>query len=166
MLPKSDWQHLIPHAGGMCLLDEVVAWDDAAIHARTRSHARDDNPLRSDGQLRALHLAEYGAQAMAIHGGLLARAQGAVAAPGYLVSLRDVELARRIGVPPWKLKDLSRQSRGWSAPGVARAIQHAAAADAAVKGASGDPDYALESLVLSVIDCRSRGRQASVQTRR
>jgi DNA polymerase-3 subunit delta len=80
--------------------------------------------------------------------------------------LRDVELARRIGVPLWKLKDLSRQSRGWSAPGVARAIQHAAAADAAVKGASGDPDYALESLVLSVIDCRSRGRQASVQTRR
>lgn len=77
----------------MCLLDEVVAWDEAAIHARTRSHARNDNPLRSDGQLRALHLAEYGAQAMAIHGGLLARAQGAVAAPGYLVSLRDVELA-------------------------------------------------------------------------
>lgn len=93
ILPKSDWSTLIPHAGAMCLIDEVVAWDEAAIHARTRSHARDDNPLRSDGQLRALHLAEYGAQAMAIHGGLLARAQGAVAAPGYLVSLRDVELA-------------------------------------------------------------------------
>jgi predicted hotdog family 3-hydroxylacyl-ACP dehydratase len=93
ILPKSDWSALIPHAGAMCLIDEVVAWDEAAIHARTRSHARDDNPLRSDGQLRALHLAEYGAQAMAIHGGLLARAQGAVAAPGYLVSLRDVELA-------------------------------------------------------------------------
>ena len=93
ILPKSDWSTLIPHAGAMCLLDEVVAWDEAAIHARARSHARDDNPLRSDGQLRALHLAEYGAQAMAIHGGLLARAQGAVAAPGYLVSLRDVELA-------------------------------------------------------------------------
>lgn len=93
ILPKSDWSALIPHAGAMCVLDEVVAWDDAAIHARTRSHARADNPLRSDEQLRALHLAEYGAQAMAIHGGLLARAQGAVAGPGYLVSLRDVELA-------------------------------------------------------------------------
>jgi len=93
ILPQSDWSALIPHAGTMCLLDDVVAWDEAAIHARTRSHARGDNPLRSDGQLRALHLAEYGAQAMAVHGGLLARAQGAVAAPGYLVSLRDVELA-------------------------------------------------------------------------
>lgn len=92
-LSKSDWSVLIPHAGAMCLLDEVVAWDGESIHARTRSHARGDNPLRSDGKLRALHLAEYGAQAMAIHGGLRARAQGEVAAPGYLVSLRDVELA-------------------------------------------------------------------------
>ena len=80
--------------------------------------------------------------------------------------LRDVELARRIGVPPWKLKDLSRQARGWSTQGVARAIQHAATADAAVKGASGDADYALESLVLSVIDCRSRARQAPAPSRR
>jgi len=92
-LPKSDWSALIPHAGAMCLLDEVVAWDGESIHARTQSHARADNPLRSVGGLRALHLCEYGAQAMAIHGGLLARAQGGVAAPGYLVSLRDVELA-------------------------------------------------------------------------
>ena len=93
ILPKSDWSALIPHSGAMCLLDEVVAWDADSLHARTRSHARADNPLRSDGRLRALHLAEYGAQAMAVHGGLRARAQGAAAAPGYLVSLRDVELA-------------------------------------------------------------------------
>lgn len=92
-LPKSDWSALIPHAGAMCLLDEVVAWDADSLRARARSHVRADNPLRSDGRLRALHLAEYGAQAMAVHGGLLAREQGEVAAPGYLVSLRDVELA-------------------------------------------------------------------------
>jgi len=73
--------------------------------------------------------------------------------------LRDVELARRISVPPWKLKDLSRQSRGWTSQGVALAIRHTATADAAVKGAAGDAGYALEVLVLSVIDCRSRGRQ-------
>ena len=91
-LPKSDWAALIPHAGSMCLLDEVVAWDAAAIHARTQSHRDPANPLRSDGRLRALHLCEYGAQAMAVHGGLLARAAGTAAAPGYLVSLRAVEL--------------------------------------------------------------------------
>lgn len=91
-LPKSDWAGLIPHQGAMCLLDEVVAWDEARIHARSESHRRDDHPLRSDGKLRALHLCEYGAQAMAVHGGLIARAAGGSAAPGFLVSLRAVEL--------------------------------------------------------------------------
>ena len=76
----------------MCLLDEVVAWTGETIHARSRSHQRADNPLRSDERLRALHLCEYGAQAMAVHGGLVARAAGGVAAPGFLVSLRAVEL--------------------------------------------------------------------------
>jgi predicted hotdog family 3-hydroxylacyl-ACP dehydratase len=92
MLAKAEWQHLIPHAGGMCLLDRVLAWDAAAIHLGTDSHRAPDNPLRSDGRLRAVHLCEYGAQAMAVHGGLLAQRVGAVAAPGLLVSLRAVTL--------------------------------------------------------------------------
>jgi predicted hotdog family 3-hydroxylacyl-ACP dehydratase len=91
-LPQSDWSALISHQGLMCLLDTVVDWDHTRIHARTESHRRADNPLRSDGLLRALHLCEYGAQAMAVHGGLIARAAGTRAAPGLLVSLRAVEL--------------------------------------------------------------------------
>lgn len=94
MLDKSQWSALIPHQGTMCLLDTVVAWDAQRIHARTASHVRGDNPLRVDGRLRSLHLCEYGAQAMAVHGGLLAQTAGGRAAPGLLVSLRDVELAR------------------------------------------------------------------------
>jgi len=90
--PPEIWRALIPHQGAMCLLDEVVAWNDESIHARSRSHRRADHPLRSDGRLRALHLCEYGAQAMAVHGGLVASAAGGVAAPGFLVSLRAVEL--------------------------------------------------------------------------
>ncbi|HEX3124164.1 MAG TPA: phosphotransferase [Rhodanobacteraceae bacterium] len=90
--PKTFWQNLIPHRGSMCLLDAVVDWDDAQIHLVTASHRRADNPLRSDGMLRAVHLCEYGAQAMAVHGGLLAQREGAVAAPGLLVSLRAVKL--------------------------------------------------------------------------
>src|SRR5690348_18414697 len=92
-LSKSDWSMLIPHQGVMCLLDDVVTWNDTTIHARSDSHRRADNPLRSNDRLRALHLCEYGAQAMAVHGGLSARAAGGVAAPGFLVSLRAVELA-------------------------------------------------------------------------
>lgn len=93
-LPKSQWAALIPHQGLMCLLDSVAHWNDARIHARSGSHARADNPLRSGGRLRALHLCEYGAQAMAVHGGLLAQAAGGRAAPGLLVSLRAVQLSR------------------------------------------------------------------------
>jgi len=48
--------------------------------------------LRLDGRLRAVHLCEYGAQAMAVHGGLSAQAEGKTARPGFLVSLRDVKL--------------------------------------------------------------------------
>jgi predicted hotdog family 3-hydroxylacyl-ACP dehydratase len=93
MLDKSDWGNLIPHQGTMCLLDTVVAWTPEAIHARTDSHRRADNPLRSDGILRAVHLCEYGAQSMAVHGALIAREAGLGAAPGFLVSLRGVSLA-------------------------------------------------------------------------
>lgn len=73
--------------------------------------------------------------------------------------LRDADLARRVGVPPWKLKDLSRQSRGWTASALASAIRLAAKADADVKGAAGDAGFALEMLVLGVIDRRERARR-------
>jgi predicted hotdog family 3-hydroxylacyl-ACP dehydratase len=92
VLPKSAWQHLIPHAGGMCLLDDVVDWDATRLHARSASHQRRDNPLRADGVLHAINLCEYAAQAMAVHGALRERAAGAAARPGLLVALREVAL--------------------------------------------------------------------------
>jgi predicted hotdog family 3-hydroxylacyl-ACP dehydratase len=93
MLPKTDWAALIPHAGTMCLLDAVQAWDERTIHAISAGHARADNPLRTTHGLHAVHLAEYGAQAMAVHGALLARSRGdGEVRPGMLVSLRDVQL--------------------------------------------------------------------------
>ncbi len=94
MLPKSDWAHLIPHDGTMCLLDAVQAWDEHTIHATSAGHARANNPLRGSNGLHAVHLAEYGAQAMAVHGALLARSRGIeTVRPGMLVSLRDLQLA-------------------------------------------------------------------------
>jgi predicted hotdog family 3-hydroxylacyl-ACP dehydratase len=94
MLAKTDWAQLIPHAGTMCLLDAVLAWDERSIHAISASHARSENPLRGPQGLHAVHLAEYGAQAMAVHAALLARGAGVDSArPGRLVSLRDVQLS-------------------------------------------------------------------------
>lgn len=105
MLAKSDWASLIPHAGSMCLLDEVVAWDTEHLHARSASHRRADNPLRADGMLHAINLCEYAAQAMAVHGALCARAANATARPGFLVALRDVALrVERVDDLPGKLQ--------------------------------------------------------------
>lgn len=83
---------LVPHQGDMCLWDEVLAWNASSIRLRAANHRDPAHPLRSRGQLRAVHLCEYGAQAMAVHGGLLARAAGGRAKPGLLVALRAVEL--------------------------------------------------------------------------
>lgn len=83
---------LIPHQGTMCLHDEVVEWTSEKLRLRSAGHRHADHPLRLGEQLHAVHLCEYGAQAMAVHGGLIARATGARAAPGFLVSLRDVVL--------------------------------------------------------------------------
>jgi predicted hotdog family 3-hydroxylacyl-ACP dehydratase len=84
---------LIPHAGNMCLLERIEHWDDTSVTVATATHRDPANPLASRLGLRAIHLCEYGAQAMAVHGGLTARARGERAQPGLLVSLRNVSLA-------------------------------------------------------------------------
>ncbi|MGH3472028.1 MAG: DNA polymerase III subunit delta [Nocardioidaceae bacterium] len=69
--------------------------------------------------------------------------------------LREADLARETGVPPFKLRQLARQSRDWSPRGLAVAIQAAAVADADVKGAAGDREWACERLIITVLRARS-----------
>lgn len=92
MIGRAEILAMVPHQGAMCLWDEVVDWDESRIRLRSRSHTDPGNPLRGDGMLRALHLCEYGAQAMAVHGGLLGREAGIAPQAGMLVALRGVEL--------------------------------------------------------------------------
>lgn len=68
--------------------------------------------------------------------------------------MRDADLAREVGVPPWKLRSLRDQARGWNEPGLARAIRAVAQADADIKGAASDASYALERLVLTITSLR------------
>ena len=88
-LAKAELSALIPHAHSMCLLDAVEDWTAGWIRCSSSTHRDPANPLRAGGELAALHLAEYGAQAMAIHGALLA--QGGPQA-GMLGALRDIRL--------------------------------------------------------------------------
>jgi predicted hotdog family 3-hydroxylacyl-ACP dehydratase len=96
-------QH-IPHKGRMCLLDEVLSWDATRIRCRSNTHRAADNPLRSHGRLGAACGIEYAAQAMAVHGALIAASaplastvsshlRGSIGASvGYLASVRNVLL--------------------------------------------------------------------------
>ena len=92
MIGREEILSLIPHQGAMCLWDEVLEWDAQSVRLAARNHVDPAHPLRSGGRLHAVHLCEYGAQAMAVHGGLRARAGGGRAAAGVLVALRGIEL--------------------------------------------------------------------------
>lgn len=81
----------IPHQGDMCLLDAVVDWSENAISCRAISHTDPANPLRAADRLGAATGIEYAAQAMAIHGALLA-GQDDAPRQGYLTSVRSVTL--------------------------------------------------------------------------
>jgi DNA polymerase-3 subunit delta len=70
--------------------------------------------------------------------------------------MRDNDLAREAGVPPWKVRVLREQARGWNDLGLARAITAVARADADVKGAAGDPSYSLERMVRTVTGAPGR----------
>ena len=87
-LSKIHFAHLIPHAGSMSLIDAVDFWSDKQIICRSSSHQDPANPLRLYTGLSSMHLIEYGAQAMAIHGGLLS----GKASPGFLAAIRNVHL--------------------------------------------------------------------------
>jgi DNA polymerase III subunit delta len=63
---------------------------------------------------------------------------------------READLAREVGVPPWKLRSMRSQARGWDQAGLATALRVVAVADADVKGAADDAAYALERAVLGV----------------
>lgn len=93
-LGRDEILALIPHGGAMCLLDEVLEWDAASVRCLSHRYRASDNPLRrADGTLGTACGIEIAAQAMAVHGRLMASAEG-LPVPGYLVSLRDVRLAK------------------------------------------------------------------------
>ena len=81
----------IPHQGSMCLLDRVLDWDDQRIVCEAINHTDPTHPLRDAGRLGSATGVEYAAQAMAVHGALLAPAD-ARPTQGYLTSVRGLTL--------------------------------------------------------------------------
>lgn len=73
------------------------------------------------------------------------------AAPG---GMREDDLAREVGAPPWKVRMLRGQLRGWTNHGLGEVVRAVARADADIKGAASDAPYTLERLVLTVTGLR------------
>jgi|LNFM01.1.fsa_nt_gb predicted hotdog family 3-hydroxylacyl-ACP dehydratase len=84
-----DIDALTPHAGAMRLIGRVVRHDDTRIVCEADSHRAADHPLRRANGLPIICALEYGAQAMAIHGALLAQ-MGAKPRIGYLVAAHEL----------------------------------------------------------------------------
>lgn len=81
----------IPHQGSMCLLENVLEWSEQCIVCAALSHTDPLNPLRAADRLGAATGVEYAAQAMAVHGALLAKSDAAPT-QGYLTSVRGLSL--------------------------------------------------------------------------
>jgi DNA polymerase-3 subunit delta len=118
---------------------------DAAIYGRTATALEELRWALDNGTAPILVTSAFAA-------GLRGLARFMAAPRG----LRDNDLAREAGVPPWKVRVLREQARGWNDLGLARAITAVARADADVKGAAGDPSYSLERMVLTVTGAHGR----------
>lgn len=78
----------------------------------------------------------------------------------------ESEAAHALGVPPWKVRTVRGQAAAWPPAALAGAQIAVAEADAAVKGAGGDPGFAVERVVLRLAALREPPAGRSTARRR
>jgi len=129
-------------------LTEQIVGQYFAGRAEVKSFVIADHALygRTSKALEELRWAlESGVGAPAITGSFATSVRG----------LARVKSGDDSGVPPWKVRILREQARGWDERGLACAITAVATADADVKGQGSDAAYALERMVLTVCGART-----------
>ncbi len=98
LVTRDQIEPLVPHAGAMLMIDGVTAWDEKHIACMSTCHQAAGNPLMRDGRLAAHHAIEFGAQAAAVHGGLLGK--------GKAPPLRALAAVRKARFSTSRLEDL------------------------------------------------------------
>lgn len=88
--------------------------------------------------------------------GALATGLRSIARVGGRRGSPEATIARELGMPPWKVRNVKRQVDGWTPAGIEQALTAVAQADVDVKGATAHPAYALERAVTAI--CTARGR--------
>lgn len=111
---------------------------------------------RSDQALEELRWAlDGGTASVLITSAMAGSARSIAKYLGARRGAREGDLARDLGVPPWKVRIVRDQSRAWTEEGITAALTAVAVADADIKGQAHDAAYALERLVLNVSGLRS-----------
>ena len=115
-----------------------------------------------DGDLSgALELARWGQSTGLAHVLVTSALASTLRQIAMVASARGVpahQLASQLGMPPWKVEKTQRQARGWRPEGLSVALCAVAEADAAVKGGAADAGYAVERVLLAVVQARDAGR--------
>lgn len=83
---------LVPHAGSMCLIDQVLEQNLDTIRCRAQIRAS-GHPLARNGEIPSTVAIEYAAQACAIHGALLEKS--GQSRPGFLAKITSTKLDTR-----------------------------------------------------------------------
>lgn len=83
---------LVPHQHAMCFWQQILRLDENEILCQTQHHLMPSHPLKHNEHLSVTALIEYGAQAVAVHGGACAwfHAATTTTRPGYLAAVRGV----------------------------------------------------------------------------
>lgn len=108
--PISD---LVPHAGGMLLLDRVLAHESTHTVCAT-SAGRSPLFANSDGSVPSWVGIEYMAQCAAVHGELANRSRGGGPRPGLLLGSRRLAIHREAFAPGESLEVTARHHMGES----------------------------------------------------
>ena len=130
-LDRAAIEARVPHAGVMCLLDTVHAWDALSIECSAAAPGV-DHPLARNGKVPAVVAIEYAAQATAVHGALLSG--DARRGVGLLAKLSEVNFEPDASAPLRAPLEIQAQIQSRSDRGCLYTFLVQAGTEAAVRG--------------------------------
>lgn len=148
---------LVGDSGGTITLDLVRAYHSG--RAEVSGYAVSDLAVvgNAPAALEALRYAlEIGVPHVVI-ADALADGVRTIAKVGSAGRGSEYDLAKQLGMPPWKVKRALGQCRGWTESGVRAALRTVAVLNADVKGEAADPGYALERAIQRLAAARGAG---------
>jgi DNA polymerase-3 subunit delta len=148
-------EQLVADGEGQVSVDQVSLYAEGRADVKGWTIADHAVAGRADLALTELRWAlAQGTDAVLVVGALASSLRTLARLAAVPRGYRDADVARDLSVPPWKVRLLRGQLRGWTSARLAGALQQVAAADLAIKGGSTDQTLVLTTTVLAVADSR------------